>query len=369
MNKIIYVLLFALIIVSCNSPKTSKVPVYIWKSYKESSTIESLTKEFKELKSHGVVGVCVNTGFDVEKATISAKAAKVVGLEYHAWIPCMLQEGLDSTWYAVNRLGESAFNEQAYVPYYKCLDPNNPKVQEYLIKKYSDIADIPEVDYIQLDYIRYVDVILAKGLWEKYGLIMNEEYPKADYCYCDNCVADFKDKYGIDIKAVKNPSKSKEWLQFRCDVITNFVNKLTKVIHAKNKKVSADVFPGPYSHAVKMVRQEWNKWNIDAFFPMNYNDFYLEKSDWVGKITKEEKNALKNNKALLYSGLFICKDFKNKINIKDPEGHGLIPSELDAVVKDVMEAGANGICLFSYDSMTPEHWKVLDKAIEKYAKK
>ena len=48
--------------------------------------------------------------------------------------------------------------------------------------------------------------------------------------------------------------------------------------HAKGKKISADVFPGPHSHAVWMVRQEWNKWNIDAFFPMNYNDFYLEKA-------------------------------------------------------------------------------------------
>ena len=35
----------------------------------------------------------------------------------------------------------------------------------------------------------------------------------------------------------------------------------------KEKEISAAVFPGPHSHAVKMVRQEWDKWNLDAFLP------------------------------------------------------------------------------------------------------
>ena len=46
--------------------------------------------------------------------------------------------------------------------------------------------------------------------------------------------------------------------------------------------------PGPDSHAKWMVRQEWNKWNIDAFFPMNYNDFYLEDASWLAPIVKRK---------------------------------------------------------------------------------
>ena len=84
----------------------------------------------------------------------------------------MLQHGLDSTLYAVNRKGESAYSVQAYVPYYKCLCPNQEGTAEFLLNLYGKVADIPEVDYIHLDYIRYVDVILARGLWEKYGLVM-----------------------------------------------------------------------------------------------------------------------------------------------------------------------------------------------------
>lgn len=111
------------------------------------------------------------------------------------------------------------------------------------------IASIPGVDYVQLDYIRYADVILARGLWDKYGLTMNGEYAKADYCYCDDCVAAFKKQSGIDITKVTDPSKIKEWAQFRCDAVTDLVNAISDAVHAKQKKISADVFPGPKSYA------------------------------------------------------------------------------------------------------------------------
>ena len=175
-------------------------------------------------------------------------------------------------------------------------------------------------------------------------------------------MADFKAATGIDIKAVEDPSKCEEWKQFRYDVVTKLVGKIADAVHAKGKKVSAAVFPGPDSYAKKLVRQEWNKWNIDAFFPMNYNDFYLEPASWVGKVTAEEVASVNGEKPV-YSGLFICHDWKNKANIKDPEGHGLIPSEIAEAVRGSMEAGATGVCLFVPGNMTDEHWIEFDKAI------
>lgn len=362
MKSILYSVLFAFTLMVSAGQASAKIPVYVWQSWNKNTTAETLKKDFAKWKEHGVVGVCLNAGFDTEKTRIAAKVAKSLGLEYHAWAPCMLQDGLDPTWYAVNRLGQSAHDVQAYVPYYKFLDPHNPQVQEWLTQKYKDLAAIPEVDYVQLDYIRYVDVILAKGLWEKYNLVMDEEYPLADYCYCDLCVDTFKKQTGIDIRNVKDPSKCKEWAQFRCDIITGFVNKLTATIHSQGKKVSADVFPGPYSNATWMVRQEWNKWNVDVLFPMNYNDFYLENAAWVGKVTKEEVASV-NNRIPVYSGLFICRDWKNKEKLVDPEHSGLLPSEIEEAVTGSMKAGAAGVCLFTPYSMTDEHWEALDKVV------
>lgn len=364
--KKIFILLFAVFfgLAACTEQKAEKIRVYGWQGEGAGTTEASINADFKKWKSHGLDGICYNVGFNLEKQQRAARIAHECGLEYHAWIPTMLKGDADSTWYAVNRKGESAYKVQAYVPYYKCMCPNNDDVINYLVAEYTKVAEIPEVDYIHLDYIRYVDVILARGLWEKYGLVMNEEYPAADYCYCDKCVADFKAQTGIDIKSVEDPSKCEEWKTFRYNVITNLVNKIAESVHSKGKKVSAAVFPGPKSYAMKLVRQEWNKWNIDAFFPMNYNDFYLEPASWVGKVTKEEVESV-NGKKPVYSGLFICRDWKNKANIKDPEGHGLVPSEIGEAVRGSMEAGAAGVCLFVPGNMTDEHWAEFDKVIWK----
>lgn len=347
----------------CSVKLFAGIPVYVWQGWDEHTTEKTLKRDFAKWKRHGVSGVCMNTGFDVEKARVASVVAKSFGLEFHAWAPCMLQENLNPEWYAVNRLGESAFDKQAYVPYYKCLDPRNPEVIGWLKEQCARLAEIPDVDYVQLDYIRYADVILAKGLWQKYGLIMDTEYPVADYCYCDRCVNDFKRLFGIDIKKIVDPSSCREWAQFRCDAITDLVNQLAEVVHEKGKKISADVFPGPDSYAKWMVRQEWSKWNVDVLFPMNYNDFYLKTADWLKEIVKEEVEAV-NGKKNIYSGLFICHDWQNKHKVTDPENSGLLPSELREAVLGSIESGAKGVCLFTATSMTEEHWKMLYEIIQ-----
>jgi len=351
------------VVASCNSERKPQVKVYAWTGDGRNSTLESLTAHFSELKQRGIVGVCHGAGADMERIARAAKAAHAAGLEFHAWHSTMLQHRVDTSWYAVNRKGESAWNVQAYVPNYKFMCPGREEVYKYLADLYGRMADIPELDYVHLDFIRFPDVILARGLWEKYGLVMDEEYPVADYCYCDGCVSQFKEKTGIDIRSYKDPSACEPWKQFRYDQITTLVNRLADVIHAKGKKISAAVFPGP-GLAKKLVRQEWDKWHIDAFFPMNYNDFYLEGADWLAPITREEVEAAAG-KTPVYSGLFICRDWQNKANIKDPEDHGLIPSEMEEAIRGSMESGAAGICLFMPGRMTDEHWAALEKAIHR----
>ena len=188
--KKLFIALAAVTLTACVKAPEKTVKVYAWQGEGGNTTEQTLQADFSKWHAHGVDGMCYNAGHDTEKIQRAAKAAHAIGMEYHAWIPAMLQHGLDSTLYAVNRKGESAYSVQAYVPYYKCLCPNQEGTAEFLLNLYGKVADIPEVDYIHLDYIRYVDVILARGLWEKYGLVMDEEYPTADYCYCDKCVAE-----------------------------------------------------------------------------------------------------------------------------------------------------------------------------------
>lgn len=359
--------------------KRSKIKVFGWSSWNHEKVSEdSLRSIFASWRSHGITGVCMNCGFDHQKTARCAAIAHELGLEYHAWAAAMLQGGLDTTWYTINRLGQSAAVTQnrAYVDYYQTLDPHNPEVVDWLVQQYLELASIPNVDYVQLDYIRYADVILAEGLWQKYqDRIHHEwrdadgnvcEYPGADYCYCDDCCNDFKARTGIDIKAKMaegvNPASIPEWAQFRCDNITKLVNAICKELHDKGYKVSADVFPGPKSHAEHMVRQQWDKWDCDVFFPMNYNDFYMKSAKWVGEMTEEE---VKSTHKAVISGLFICRDWQNRANVEDPEGLGLSPKELKTAIKTSLKAGAAGISLFTPERMTEEHWKVFKEAIRK----
>ena len=422
MKKLFFVavaLLAGLAFTACNKEKTAEVKVYGWYKWDpEQVSEDSLHSTFRLWKSHGLVGVCVECGgFQTERIQTAARIAHDEGLEYHAWVPSMLHGDKDSTWYTVNRLGQSAYTEKdrAYVAYYQTLDPHNPEVVKFLAEQYAKVAEIPEVDYVQLDYIRYADVILSEGLWVKYDTIIHHnwgalegwcaenkkcgeceenteegckykeeggckngpavangqkpqgvnEYPAADYCYCDACVEDFKAKSGIDVreevKKGTDPATIEGWAQFRCDNVTNCVNAIVEAVHAKGKKVSADVFPGPKSYAEWMVRQQWNKWNVDMYFPMNYNDFYLRGPKWVGRVTKEEVETAGGKP--VYSGLFICHDWENKSGDIDPENSGLVPSEIADAVAAAREAGAAGICLFCPSHMTEAHWKAFDEAI------
>jgi hypothetical protein len=357
--------LAVLLMMSGGPRPETKVPCYAWLGGPDKATDAQLAAKFADLRKKGIDGILYSAGHDPETYRRVGKAVKAAGMEFEAWIPTLVQNEnpkLKHEWYAVNGLGQSAFDKPAYVDHYKFLCPNREEVFLFLADLYGRVAEVPEVDGIHLDFIRFPDVILARGLWKKYGLVMDREYPQFDYCYCDKCVADFKEKSGIDIKAIKDPSTVEAWKQFRYDLITNLVDRLAKEVRSKRKRITAAVFPGPDSVAKKIVRQEWDKWDLDAFFPMNYNDFYLEGTKWIGAMCKEGVTALGGRKPL-YSGLFICPDPAGKASEPDPENHGLVPEEIEAAVWESMENGAAGICLFTPDRMTAEDWVVFEKAI------
>jgi hypothetical protein len=366
--KRLFILLSVLILISCNREPKKDITIYGWLSGPGNSTDSEIEAEFIDLKAKGLDGILYSGGHNPETYSRVGKIAKNVGLEFQAWVPAMVQSQdglLDTLLYAVNGRGESAWSKPAYVGYYKFLCPNRSEVVDFLENLYGAIAEVHEVDGIHLDYIRFPDVILARGLWEKYGLVMDREYPQFDYCYCDSCVADFLELTGIDILEVDDPSTIDEWNQFRYDQITQIVAGLIEVARTNDKIITAAVFPGPNSIAKQIVRQEWDKWDLDAFFPMNYNDFYLEGVEWIGDVCKEAVISI-DNRVPVYSGLFICPDPENRSSYSDPENHGLTPAELGEAIHISIKNGASGITLFTPRRMTPEGWEEFQKAISIY---
>ncbi len=371
MNKWLCFFLLSIVLISCHSIQRVRtdfntIPFYVWTRGFHNPSTEELQAKFFDLKNKGIDGIIYSAGKDPIRYELAGNIAKKFGLKFYALLPALIQykeAGLKKESYVVNGLGDSAYDKPAY-PRNHFICPNRPEVYNYLVEIYGKLLDIPTVDGIQLDVIRFPDVILAPALWKKYNVVMDKEYPQYDYCYCDKCVTDFKTISGINIREIDNPSGVEAWKQFRYDLITNLVNRLAEMAYAKNKKINAAVFPGPHSIAKKIVRQEWHKWKIDAFFPMNYNDFYLEDTNWIGDMCRESVRAT-NKKKPIYSGLFICPNPENKANELDPENFGLLPEELAAGINASIKNGAKGICLFTAGRMTPAHWAVLTKLLKK----
>lgn len=269
--------------------------------------------------------------------------AKAAGLEIHAWMwtmPCLIPaiQQAHPEWYNVNGKGESSVDKPAYVNYYKFLCPSREPVHAFIQKRVRELAAY-DIDGIHFDYVRHPDVILASSLQPKYGIVQDREYPEYDYCYCDHCRAQFQAEGGTDPLKMEDPSASKEWLQFRYDLITNLVNnKLIPIVKESGKIASAAVFPN-----WKHVRQEWRNWKLDAALPMLYHSFYEEDLKWIRKHVKSEIRESQHNTSI-YSGLFVP---------------ALSPAELAQAIKQSKKGKAKGISLFAYGSMKEAHWKVL----------
>src|SRR5260370_22675064 len=233
--------------------------------------------------------------------------AKAEGLEVHAWMwcmPCVVAEIVEKHpgWYNVNAGGESALEKTAYVDYYKFLDRGRPEVREWVGGTVQELASIPELTGIHLDYIRHPDAILPRGLWKKYNIIQDKVYPQYDYGYSEYERKEFKKKYGADPLALKDSALEAQWFQFQLDMVVDLVNQyLVPAAHAKGKMIIAAVFPGP-TLARQMVRQDWGRFNLDAFLPMLYNVFYETGPGWVKQKTQEGVSTVTKP---VYSGLVV----------------------------------------------------------------
>jgi uncharacterized lipoprotein YddW (UPF0748 family) len=270
--------------------------------------------------------------------------AHAAGVQLHAWMwsmpcnnPTIIEKHPD--WFAVNGNGKPSWSHPAYVSYYKFLCPCHPGAREFVTQNVKAIAAYNELDGIHLDYIRLPDVILAEALQPKYGIVQDREYPEYDYSYSEYCRSQFKEQQGIDPLDLENPSSNPEWLQFRLDSITNLVNtQLVPAAKSNDKFISAAVFPNWQS-----VRQQWHNWDLDAFMPMLYHNFYHEDIAWIGSEIKEALTLLKIKRPV-YAGLFVP---------------SLSPLELKEAIALSRRAGSSGFSLFDFNALKSGHWEAM----------
>ncbi len=310
---------------------------------------EEWRRRFARLRAAGIGGVLVGGG----GTELVAGAAHAEGLDFQRWTWVLNRAGDEwakehhPEWYTVSRNGESSLEHPPYVGYYRWVCPTRPAVREYLRGVVDEIASDPNVDGVHLDYIRHADVILPVGLWAKYDLVQDREHPEFDFCYCEVCRETFKAESGTDPLDLYDPTQDVAWREFRWNSVTGLVRVLADAVHARGKRITAAVFPTP-TIARRLVRQAWERWPLDAVFPMLYHEFYNEGIDWIGTATAEGVAALPESTPL-YSGLYLPT---------------MSPEELGRAVRAAADGGAAGVSLFEMNGLSDEHLTELRGALD-----
>lgn len=336
---------------------------WVWLTLEREQPADAWRREFARMRAAGVDGVIAEVydgrqaHWPSERLPVGSKRletllplARQEGLEVHAWMwcmPCMVPEVMRQhpDWYNVNARGESAVDKPAYVDYYRFLDPARPEVRAFLRGIVAELASIDGLAGVHLDYIRHPDAILPKGLWAKYGLVQDRVYPEFDYGYTDYSRAAFKQQHGVDPFGTRSADVERAWLQYRLDSVTALVNEhLVPAARGAQKQITAAVFPGP-TLARQMVRQDWGLWQVDAFMPMLYHNFYEAGAEWVQEQTREGVATVKQP---IYSGLF---------------APAVVAPGLTRVIAGALAGGAAGVAIFHAHGMDEALWKAFAAAV------
>ncbi|MBS2100747.1 family 10 glycosylhydrolase [Carboxylicivirga linearis] len=345
----LFIALISVLFFSCSPQKKTQeedTKNWIWVHANKDRTVEEWTRLLKQYNSIGVKAILLGANTEVLERVIPL--AHQQNIEVHAWMWTLNKNG-DSIaaqhpdWFSVNRLGESCYDKKPYVGYYSWVCPSIPQVQEHILNKVQSLLDIEGVDGIHLDYVRYCDAILPKGLWAKYDIIQDKVYPQWDYGYNPSNIKLFKALYGYSPLDLDDPNTDENWVEFRLSTVTDLVNKIADLVHSQNKQLSAAVFPSPRLSR-KMVYQPWDQWNLDAALPMIYHNFYEEDIAWIGETTADGV-AIVDGKFPIYTGLFV---------------HDLKEEDLKTATELAVKSGANGWCLFDANSFEKFHQSKID---------
>ncbi|KKN39583.1 hypothetical protein LCGC14_0741990 [marine sediment metagenome] len=308
----------------------------------------SFQEEFDKYAANGIDAVLINTGTDPKLLARLVPLAKKSQLEVHAWMFTVNRPGdkiaeQHPEWYAISRDGKSTYDDPPYVEYYKWLCPTRKESKAHILSLVSGLAKVEGVTSVHLDYIRYSDIFLPIGLLPKYNLLQDIELPRYDFCYCDVCVSEFEKIHHKNPKNSENPAIDMEWKNFRLNQVKAIVDEAYVIAHTNGKQLTAAVFPYP-EMADHMVRQRWDKWDVDAVLPMIYNSFYNEEIDWIGYATGQGVSDLKGKNVVLHTGIYVP---------------GMSAEDVSTAIQLAKKNGAKGVSFFDGPAITEGQWEVI----------
>lgn len=344
---------------TANADTTSSLWRGVW--LRPEASISSVTIQLDNIKKAGFNAVYVETfyhGFTIfpsehipirpemkgrDYLKFYVEEGHKRGLEIHPWIEVFYWEvntkdypqfpktplfEQHPEWRALLRSGETTDKEEkAHI----FANPAHPGVQQLLLKYFEELLTKYEVDGLNLDYIRYPHGFKDAGY---------DEYTRAEY----------KKISGIDPKEIDmNPDDAewRRWVQWRENVITDFVAKVKDVRNRTRKNVvlSAAVFPASDENRYRSTKfQDWRRMVqmqlLDVIAPMAYQPKLAD----IEKSLVAVINEMKGKKIELMPALAIQ---KRNVDEYSGEGHPPVYQQEQLIRK----LGLPGFSIFCYDWM------------------
>lgn len=258
------------------------------------------------------------------------------GIEVHAWVHCFFIGIEGSTdeppllaerypeWLAKDRRGSQLSLDETN---YMFLNPAIAEVRSAKIAVYTALARNYQIDGFQFDYIRYGQARDWMHSWD----------------FSDYTRDRVKAELGFDpmeITPEAHPEEWKQWLDWREEIITSFVREAATKLREINPDIliTADVFP-ELEKTIEVKAQNWAAWGtegyVDALLPMAYT---TSAGDVAEAVRELEKHLPPNSPQVAGLGPYL----------------NLTREQLIAQIAAARAAGANGQCLFNWESVTEE---------------
>ena len=197
------------------------------------------------------------------------------------------------------------------------LNPLNPEVQQFITDLVVEIVSKYDIDGIQLD--------------DHFG------YP-AEFGYDEYTVELYKQEHNgaSPPSDIKNP----EWIRWRADKITAYVETLFQTIKRYNPNAIVSVSPNPQEFSLNSFLLDWYKWERMGLIEELVVQIYRDRQDsFIGELKKAEIVAASKNIPVaigILSGL---------------KGRNVLIDRIEQQVNTTRELNFAGVSFFFYESL------------------
>ncbi|MBC8871793.1 MAG: hypothetical protein H8E44_20385 [Planctomycetes bacterium] len=200
-----------------------------------------LLAEGKTLEDHGINGVFMGSGgLTAERIALLKKHGAKVFAEFNSMhVAGYLKEHPDAAPVGVD--GKVCPPPQRW----QGVCPTHLGYRKYRMDAFRKVLGDFEIDGIWLDYHH------SHASWERAVPDM------PDTCFCDRCIAEFEQETQTDLPDETSPELARlllgkhkdEWVQWRCDVFTDWVREFRAIIDQTRPKALLGTFHCPWTDA------------------------------------------------------------------------------------------------------------------------